>query len=94
MKTIIKNLILISALIIISFQLGMTQSPPFEVSKIHPYISVSKDQLAQAISLSDLKNEENHLNLEYQSDWVEQYISVEIQVCYNCLLYTSDAADE
>jgi hypothetical protein len=81
MKTIINVLIFISGLLILTIQSGMAQAPPFEVSRIHPYISVSKDQLAQASSLSDLKNEENHLNLEYQSDWVNEYILVEIQVC-------------
>ena len=81
MKTILKNLFLISGLLILSFQSSIAQSPPFEVSRIHPYISVSKDQLAQANSISDLKNEENHLNLEYQSDWVNEYILVEIQIC-------------
>jgi len=86
MKTTIKILTLLFSIILLSqesFALDNNQStsPPYEVHQVYPYISVSKKQLVEANSLSDLKNQNNHLDLEYKSEWVSEYFSVEIQVC-------------
>jgi len=87
MKTTIKIIILLFSFLLLnqeSYALENTSSnlPPYEVHQVYPYISVSKQELLEANSLSDLKNKNNHLNLEYQSHWVEEYFSVEIQVCH------------
>ncbi len=60
-----------------------TRNPPFEVQQEYSYISVSKEQLTEAETLQDLKNNYNRLHLEYKPVWVEKYISVEIEVCQN-----------
>ncbi len=86
MKTINKTTIVLFTILFFSAffanaQNEAAQSPPFEVQKIYPYISVSKAQLLELESLSDLKNENNKIDLEYKPSWVSKYISVEIQVC-------------
>jgi len=86
MKTVIQLSILTLSFLLLHLpsvfsQNGETQNPPFEVQQTYPYISVSKTQLAEANTLQDLKNNYNHLHLEYKPTWVEKYISVEIQVC-------------
>jgi len=47
----------------------------FDVKKIFPYISVSSDQLNEAKTLNDL-------NERFESDWVQEYHSVEL-IVYN-----------
>lgn len=86
MKTSIKISIFLFSYLLLSPFPGISQHhqnehPAFEVHEVHPYISVSKKQLTEANHLWDLKNTNNHLNLEYQPDWVSKYLSVEIQVC-------------
>ncbi len=79
-----------------SFALENTQSssPPFEVHQVYPYISVSKQALMEANTLSDLKNKNNHLDLEYRSEWVSKYFSVEIQVCKDGVLKSASSKSE
>jgi len=55
--------------------------PPFEIHQQYPYISISKAQLAKVKTIWGLKNNHNNLHLEYKPQWVERYISVEIEVC-------------
>ena len=43
----------------------------YEVNKVYPYLSVTREQLQAATTLSDL----NH---RYQPSWVKEYISVEL----------------
>ncbi len=99
MKTSIKTAILLLWIFLLSAfsinaQNGEKLSPPFEVQKVNPYISVSKAQLAAAKSLSDLKTKNNKLDLEYKPTWVNQYISVEIQVCHDGELIKATSKDD
>lgn len=94
MKTINKTtIVLINILFLTTFlakaQDKVSQSPPFEVQKVYPYISITKAQLAAANSLADLKTKSNKLDLEYKPSWVSRYISVEIQVCQDGELITA-----
>ena len=57
---------------------SLTYELSYEVNKIYPYISISKEKLKEANTISDFKNEVNNLNLEYKPSWVKEYISVEI----------------
>ena len=43
----------------------------YEVNRIHPYISITKEKLNEARTIADL-------NRHYKSSWVKEYISVEI----------------
>lgn len=45
------------------------------VNKIHPYISITTEKLAEAKTLTDL-------NSRYESSWVKEYLSVEILTSY------------
>jgi len=86
MKTTIKILTLLFSVLLLnqdSFALDDTQStsPPYEVHQVYPYISVSKQQLMEANTISELKNKNNHLDLEYKSEWISEFFRVEIQVC-------------
>ena len=47
------------------------QEVPYEINKVHPSISIDKEKLATAKSLMDL-------NPHYQSEWVQDYVSVEL----------------
>ena len=65
-----------------SSQDSFTDELNYEVNKIYPYISVTKEKLNQAHTIGDFKNETNNLNLEYKPSWVREYISVEISTTY------------
>lgn len=56
-------------------QEGFTDELRFEVNRIYPYISITKEQLNEAHTLIDL-------NMRYQSSWIREYISVEIFASY------------
>ena len=47
----------------------------YEVNRIYPYISISKEKLMEAQTLIDLDR-------NYKSSWVKEYISVEILASY------------
>lgn len=56
---------------------GFSQdSLSYEVNKVLPYISVSKEKLRDAQTLTDLDK-------NYKSSWVSEYISVEILATHN-----------
>lgn len=57
-------------------------TPSFEVNRIYPSISVSKEKLNAAHTLSDLADEHNNLTHCYKSSWIREYISVEILTNY------------
>lgn len=59
-------------------QESVVEKPSYEVQKVYPYISVTKEELQNANTLSDLKNNNNRLHLEYCSSWVKEYLSIEI----------------
>lgn len=48
----------------------------FEIHRVHPYISISKEELIQAETLADL-------DMNYKNTWVRSYISVEIVALVN-----------
>lgn len=50
----------------------------YEVHKIYPPFSITKEKLKEAKTLSDFKNETSNLNLAYDPSWVSEYIDVEI----------------
>lgn len=52
-------------------QEGATNEPHYEVNKIYPPFSISKEKLREATSLTDL-------NKRYPTSWIREYISVEI----------------
>ena len=73
----INNLIIIVLLIAISYpnfgyaQEGGDDELMFEVNRIYPVLSISKETLQKANSLIDL-------NRHYKSSWIREYVSVEI----------------
>ena len=58
-----------------SSQGSLTNELPYEVNRIYPYISITKEQLIEAHTLMDL-------NTYYKSSWIREYISVEILTSY------------
>lgn len=54
-----------------SSQDSVTIDPVYEVNRVLPSISLTKDQLSEANTLTDL-------NQKYPSSWVREYLSVEI----------------
>lgn len=71
--------ILFISLAFTNFTFSQETSTPelrFEINKVNPTISLTKNELTQAISLSDL-------NPNYQPEWIKEYISVEIQTSHN-----------
>lgn len=47
----------------------------FEVNRVYPYISITKEALNKANSLTDL-------NRHYRASWIKEFISVEISTCH------------
>lgn len=76
-----KNSFVIFLLLLLVFpHLGSAQDlsgnePGFEVNRIHPYISITRDALTAARTLSDL-------NEHYKPSWIREYITVEILTTY------------
>lgn len=56
---------------LINAQTKVADDFTYEVNQIYPYISIDKDQLQKAKTLSDLHE-------KYKASWVREYISVEI----------------
>jgi hypothetical protein len=54
-----------------SSQDDITFEPEYEVSRVYPYLSITKENLKEAHSLIDI-------NTRFKSSWVRAYISVEI----------------
>ncbi len=65
-----------------SSQDSLTNELSYEVNRIYPYISITKEKLIDANTINDFKNETNNLNLDYKPSWVREYISVEILTSY------------
>ena len=57
-------------------QEGLTAKPAFDVHRVHPYISINKENLGKAKTLSDL-------NPHFKPSWVRTYISVEVMTKNN-----------
>ncbi len=78
----IQNKLLALLFIAISFpyfavsQNSISNELRYEVHRIYPYISITKEKLNDARSLIDL-------DPEYKSSWIRAYISVEISASYN-----------
>lgn len=66
----------------------------YEVHKIYPYISISKEKLQEVQSIRDFKNVTNGLNLEYKSEWVKTYNSVEISAIQGGQLKKATSNDD
>lgn len=72
-----KRIFLALTLILLKFpdpgsaQVSSANELPYEVNRIYPYISVTKEKLKEAQTLSDL-------NKHYKPSWVKAYISVEV----------------
>lgn len=65
-----------------SSQDSLTNELQYEVNRVYPFISVSKEKLNEAQTLSDLQDEINNLGHYYKSTMVKEYISVEILTSY------------
>lgn len=65
-----------------SSQDSLTNELRYEVNRIYPFVSISKEKLNEAHTLTDLSNEPNELNLYYKPSWIKEYISVEIFTNY------------
>ena len=65
-----------------SSQDNLTNELSFEVDRIYPFISITKEKLIDAQTLTDLDGETEKLNHYYKSSWIREYISVEIQTSY------------
>ncbi len=65
-----------------SSQDSLTNELSYEVNRVYPHISITKEKLNEAHTLIDLNNEANDLNLYYKSSWIREYISVEILTSY------------
>ena len=81
MKTY-KNKLIVLLLIALVFpnaafsQDSVTHEFGYEINRVMPYISISSEQLDEAKSLIDL-------DWRYKSDWIKEYISVEITTTHN-----------
>ncbi|MCB0634268.1 MAG: energy transducer TonB, partial [Lewinella sp.] len=58
---------------------GSTDVPHFEVNRVYPPVSITKEKLGQAQTLTDL-------NPKYRSEWIREYISVEISTTYKGIM--------
>jgi hypothetical protein len=73
---------------IIAFsQDSFTNEITYEVNKVLPYISISKENLKKAQTLIDLDK-------NYKSSWVSEYISVEILVSYKSEILSAVGENE
>ena len=50
----------------------------YEVKRIYPAISISKEKIKELSSINEFRSEVNGQNLSYNPDWVKRFISVEI----------------
>jgi len=66
-----------------SAQDAMTAELSYEVNKIYPHLSISKEKLKEVQTIVDIKNEANGRNLQYKSSWVRSFIAVEILTSHN-----------
>ncbi len=80
MKTLLNKLIVL-LFIVLAFphhgasQDSLTNELSYEVNRINPYILITKEELKEARTLTDL-------NPYYKSSWIKEYISVEISTTY------------
>lgn len=80
MKKIKNRLIVLLFAVLILPQFAAVQMPsendlPYEVNRIYPHISITKGELKDVQTLSEI-------NKYYKSSWVKTYISVEISTIY------------
>ncbi len=80
MKNIQNKFIILLSIIFALPDLGSAQGNlpgalKFEVNRVYPYISITKEALNKANSLTDL-------NRHYRSSWIKEFISVEISTCH------------
>lgn len=81
MKNIYNKIVLFLLFVLAFPPLGLNQDSisneiHFQVNRIYPFVSITKEQLNQAQTLIEL-------NRHYKSSWVKEYTSVEILVFYN-----------
>ena len=75
------NILLLTALVIPQHtftQELMSEELRFEVRKIDPPISITRQEAEEAHRLADLNNEANELDLYFKPFWIRSYVSVEI----------------
>ena len=87
MKNIQNKLIVLLCIALALPYLGSSQDNlanelRYEVNRIYPFISITKEKLNEAHTLTDLHDEANNLNHYYNSSWIREYISVEILTSY------------
>jgi len=80
MKNIQNKLITFICIAFAFFHLGFSQGdltiePEYEVNRIYPPLSITKEKLSDAYTLVDL-------NKYYKSSWIREYISVEVFTSY------------
>lgn len=61
-----------------SSQGGLTKDLKYEVNRVYPLVSITKEKLKKANTLIDLNNEANDLDLYFKPSWIRKYISVEV----------------
>jgi len=54
----------------------------YEIHRIFPPISISKEQLKEVKTIGDFKNKANDRNMQYDPSWVKEFISVEISTSH------------
>lgn len=97
MKTIRTITTLSCFLVLTSFgfaQETVSSELQFEVNKIYPYISISKQELKEAQTISDFNNEVNDLHLSYKTEWIKEFISVDISTTIDGQIHNSTSKDE
>lgn len=57
---------------------SLTNEFGYEVKRVYSKITITKEKLNEAHTLTDLNNENKDLDMYYKSSWVKEYISVEI----------------
>ncbi|MFM9949805.1 MAG: energy transducer TonB [Saprospiraceae bacterium] len=61
-----------------SSQGSLTNELKFEVNRVNPPVSITKEKLKKANTLIELNNEANDLDLYFKPSWIRAYISVEV----------------
>ena len=75
------SFLLIFSLVFIMSQIGVAQKHfgddlRFEVHRVYPSVSVTKQQLYEAMTL-------DNINKYFTSDWIKEYVSVEVKTIHN-----------
>ncbi|NND33357.1 MAG: energy transducer TonB [Saprospiraceae bacterium] len=81
MKNLFKHFLSLLFISLVFLHPGHTQAQDsdelkFEINRVLPYISITREELDEARSLTDL-------NKNFKSSWIKEYISIEILINHN-----------